>query len=628
MSQQPQRSDLFDEIHALVTARIQGEATPEQSERLKQLLTQHEAARELYVRYIQETVALRRMSAAEVSGRALAPGGAPTRSVSEESTHHAQRDVSTAGNQHTSSTPQLSSDHVLLQPIAVETHTHHTERDGYYDAPREAQAPLRGSFVRTLTHSVREVVWHPIALVFLLGLFAAGIVVYKFSTAPTEQPIAVQPPAATPAEPAARIVSTIDAEWLGALRPDGDVLKPGQRLVLTRGSAEARFNRKAKVIFDAPAEFEVVDGGTCRLSAGKLTAHCPPAARGFAVHTPTGTVTDLGTEFGVYVKNEAAGVRLEEVGEEEQQPGVGSQQDGKQPLITEVHVFRGQVELAQSPAQEVPKSQIPNPKSQILSAGQAATISENKVQPLPAADPFKFALDKLAGQPRKVLLSEDFEAYDIGQHNTTIGPWVVQTGTRKGQGVSLDDLRQGLADGKAAGHPADASYYPAPPVGARNLVVASAVQNPRDTYPLLAREIDGRELAGNCQLLVEFDFGPGQSQPSLAFANEVGHAAGLEFWRNADAATPAIEWAWLRYYHVRILIGVKAGIPSEARVERSVWQGAEGWVRDGDYRTAVPKFDWTKPPKFVIFGYPAVTPATPGAVFRLDNIRIEVISEK
>ena len=627
MSQQPQRSDLFDEIHALVTARIQGEATPEQSERLKQLLTQHEAARELYVRYIQETVALRRMSAAEVSGRALAPGGAPTRSVSEESTHHAQRDVSTAGNQHTSSTPQLSSDHVLLQPIAVETHTHHTERDGYYDAPREAQAPLRGSFVRTLTHSVREVVWHPIALVFLLGLFAAGIVVYKFSTAPTEQPIAVQPPAATPAEPAARIVSTIDAEWLGALRPDGDVLKPGQRLVLTRGSAEARFNRKAKVIFDAPAEFEVVDGGTCRLSAGKLTAHCPPAARGFAVHTPTGTVTDLGTEFGVYVKNEAAGVRLEEVGEEEQQPGVGSQQDGKQPLITEVHVFRGQVELAQSPAQEVPKSQIPNPKSQILSAGQAATISENKVQPLPAADPFKFALDKLAGQPRKVLLSDDFENYELGQQVQAIGPWIVQSGTRKGQGVSVIDPVERIAQSNAEG------FTPlAPPpslVGRRVAYLGASAPNPPDTFPLLAREIDGRLLAQNCQVLLEFDVflhGVG-FQHSLALATDIGHTAGIELWRDTDAAKK-VDVAGMNWYRLRVLLDVANGAPRDVRVDRSHWRGQEGWVRDLSFQPPLAKLDWSTPPKYVIFGYPVVSPSTPAGTLWIDNVRMETISEK
>ena len=50
--------ELFEQVHQLVTARINDEMTPEQFTRLDALLSDSVVARRLYVRYIYETLAL------------------------------------------------------------------------------------------------------------------------------------------------------------------------------------------------------------------------------------------------------------------------------------------------------------------------------------------------------------------------------------------------------------------------------------------------------------------------------------------------------------------------------------------------------------------------------------------
>jgi len=484
---------------------------------------------------------------------------------------------------------------------------------------------LTRSSLRVLLQSAREFVWHPMAAVLLVGLISTAIIIYQFSTAPTRQPVAVKPPIATPAEPAATLTGATDAQWLGEIPTQGDALPSGQRLVLERGSAMVAFSSQARVVFDAPVQFAIVDKGACRLVSGKLTAHVPEPAKGFQVQTPTGTITDLGTEFGVYVR-EARGNRLEARGEEEQEqpPPDAAPQDSPQPPMTEVHVFQGRVELAQAPSQP---SSIPHPTSTILQAGQAATISDNKVEPLPTADPFKFALDKLQGNPRKVLLSDDFETYELGNQVQAIGPWVVQSGTRKGQGVSVIDPVERIAQSNAEGF---APLAPPPSlVGRRVAFIGASAPNPPDTFPLLAREIDGRLLAQNCQVLLEFDvFLHGVwFQHSLALATEIGHTSGIEFWRDTDAAKK-VDVAGLNWYRLRVLLDVANGAPRDVRVERSLWRGPDGWVRDLSFQPPLPKLDWSTPPRYVIFGYPVVTSSTPAGVLWIDNVRMEVITEK
>ena len=256
-------------------------------------------------------------------------------------------------------------------------------------------------------------------------------------------------------------------------------------------------------------------------------------------------------------------------------------------------------------------------------------ISEKKVQPLPAADPFKFALDKLQGKPRTVVLSEDFESYPVGRAQGALGPWTIQSSARKGQGVMIENAEKRSADHVAQhGLPSDKSLFPLPPI-ANGLRINPSAPNPPHTFPRVIHAIDAPQFSATCQALVEFVLTPAHAtlEPSLAFSTEAVPVSGIEFWRSTGPTAGRIEWEIGRCYRVRMLLSVVNGTLREARVERFAWRSNEGWVRDADYQTPVPKINWTTPPKVVIFGYPVVTPQTPPGIYSIDNIRIEVIAE-
>ncbi|MCE9557020.1 MAG: FecR domain-containing protein [Planctomycetes bacterium] len=208
-------------------------------------------------------------------------------------------------------------------------------------------------------------------------VLAIGILAYSFWPGTNEQTVVKQ-------IPAAKIVHLADAKWAGASTQAGDTLNAGQQLLLHSGSAEITFNSQARVILEGPAELTIVDAAACRLAGGKLVARVPDPAKGFKVHTPDGTVTDLGTEFGVYVDARAD---QQASREEEQQPSGGPQFNGKQPAVTEVHVFRGQVEVARSE----------------VGSGKSEAIAQNPTSDLrpsfPPAKPSRSAITKSSRFP-------------------------------------------------------------------------------------------------------------------------------------------------------------------------------------------------------------------------------------
>ena len=109
----------------------------------------------------------------------------------------------------------------------------------------------------------------------------------------------------------------VDAQWSEGEAPRlGGPLEPSV-LRLKSGLAQIVFYSGARVVIEGPAEFQMVspNEGSCR--SGRLTADIPPQARGFRINTPQMNVTDLGTSFGLDVKERR----------------------------TELHVFKGSVEF-------------------------------------------------------------------------------------------------------------------------------------------------------------------------------------------------------------------------------------------------------------------------------------------
>jgi hypothetical protein len=102
-------------------------------------------------------------------------------------------------------------------------------------------------------------------------------------------------------EPAAvaRVTKSVNAKWNSAPARDGSALAAGTRLDLASGAVEIAFASGTRVTLAGPARFEVLSSMRGRLTDGMVTAKAPPALKGFTVETPSLTVVDLGTEFGV-----------------------------------------------------------------------------------------------------------------------------------------------------------------------------------------------------------------------------------------------------------------------------------------------------------------------------------------
>ena len=97
----------------------------------------------------------------------------------------------------------------------------------------------------------------------------------------------------------ARVTSESDSSWGNSMRPRlGEPLQPG-RLDLITGVATVTFQSGAEVLLEGPAELELVDGNRGVLHVGRAVARVPKPAIGFRLDTPTTSIVDLGTEFGV-----------------------------------------------------------------------------------------------------------------------------------------------------------------------------------------------------------------------------------------------------------------------------------------------------------------------------------------
>ena len=89
---------------------------------------------------------------------------------------------------------------------------------------------------------------------------------------------------------------------------DSDAFDVGNRfgrttMQLKSGFVRLEFDSGVEVTLEGPAEFELVDSATAELKHGLLTATVPAGAEGFTVNTPTAEVIDLGTSFGIDLRD-------------------------------------------------------------------------------------------------------------------------------------------------------------------------------------------------------------------------------------------------------------------------------------------------------------------------------------
>ncbi|MBN2514384.1 MAG: NPCBM/NEW2 domain-containing protein [Sedimentisphaerales bacterium] len=105
-------------------------------------------------------------------------------------------------------------------------------------------------------------------------------------------------------QPAAVIIDTLNAKWMHstASPAKGDVLfGKNESVNLLSGIVKMEFAYGARVILEGPATFKTVSPDKMVLESGRMYASVPVKATGFTVMTPSSSVIDLGTEFGVEV---------------------------------------------------------------------------------------------------------------------------------------------------------------------------------------------------------------------------------------------------------------------------------------------------------------------------------------
>ncbi len=95
-----------------------------------------------------------------------------------------------------------------------------------------------------------------------------------------------------------------DASWVDddSSHREGDTLG-AESFQLATGTAEIRFFSGATMTLEGPAEVSLKSAWEATCSEGSVRMSVPPAARGFKLQAPGTEIVDLGTEFGLKVRD-------------------------------------------------------------------------------------------------------------------------------------------------------------------------------------------------------------------------------------------------------------------------------------------------------------------------------------
>jgi hypothetical protein len=152
----------------------------------------------------------------------------------------------------------------------------------------------------------------------------------------------------------ATVTTEVTAVWDGKYHPPGSGLAADDSLFLRQGFCKLLFTDGTEVVVEAPSRFTIRSGKSIYLENGSISARMSPGAHGFVVTTPTATVTDLGTEFGV--KFDPAG------------------------KVCDVEVFKGKVDLAAGTGNAAAKTELTVDQAAHI-AGGAVTVNPSGAKP-------------------------------------------------------------------------------------------------------------------------------------------------------------------------------------------------------------------------------------------------------
>ena len=185
------------------------------------------------------------------------------------------------------------------------------DRQGELLAPSSQAA---NSKVPTVFHGTLDFFssgW-PVAYFIAAAVLGIGLLIGAFTyvSRPEEvvhkdqSPPGYETPSSPKAETVGRITGMADCKWpdLQADATVGDRVELGRTFTLASGLMEITYDTGAKVLLQGPVSYNVESFNGGFISLGKLAGEASTeSARGLTIRTPTATVVDLGTEFGVEV---------------------------------------------------------------------------------------------------------------------------------------------------------------------------------------------------------------------------------------------------------------------------------------------------------------------------------------
>ena len=313
----PSRSDA-GELDDLLSALCEDDLSADQAARLSEILRQDRRARQRYLQYL------------DLHG-ALHWDGVNHASLDSELSEDARRGLDDA---------------MVLPALRLSDEP---------EAPLEQEVPsypARQPLLPVKPWYLRPAVRWTAAAASLLLVIGVTLLVLRDDEEPGRRrrsgPLVVSPstrPVSTVAT-VATLTAEVGARWndSASAAPVGTALAAGRSLDLRAGFVELSFAEGATVVVEGPARVTLLGSADVSLNVGKLVAKVPGG--GFVVRTSAGTVTDLGTEFGVHAARDGS---------------------------TSVDVFAGSVQAA--PVRKAPGGSTTAPSPKVLTAGQAAKVT-------------------------------------------------------------------------------------------------------------------------------------------------------------------------------------------------------------------------------------------------------------
>ena len=266
-----------------------------------------------------------------------------------------------------------------------------------------------------------------LAALVLLGLGIAAYVLVSIKITPPKSSVAISVPSkpaivqvdvptvpVPPPPPIAMVDVTARPVWnpIGMPAPNGSFIAAGL-LSLKSGDVQLTLRGGGKLVVEGPAELEFVSDNHISLHSGKIVATKPGG--GLVVKCPNGSVTDLGTQFGISVGADGA---------------------------AEVAVFEGRISAALNSA-----AATHSVKPMLLAGGQAAVFTDKSIAVSPeGAVPQRYVCNLLNGNVTTLDVTDLVSGGD---------------GTTSRRGIGIDQNTGAIGQLAAGGvSSSDGNYHP------------------------------------------------------------------------------------------------------------------------------------------------------------------------